>query len=129
MISSELDKKLSNFEKKECFQNNPCQAAKCYLSDDVIGVSSLVQLTSSCIISDLVCKEQPINTQYFNIGNTKEIYYYQCYFAHCYQYFYWIQQNGKTRHWLERYHFVVSTLALGLKITFNQPIKWMEFQS
>ena len=36
--------------------------------------------------------------------------------------------EGKTRHWLERYHFVVSTLALGLKINFNQPIKWMEFQ-
>ena len=26
------------------------------------------------------------------------------------------------------YHFVVSTLALGLKINFDQPIKWMEFQ-
>ena len=36
--------------------------------------------------------------------------------------------EGKTRHWLERYHFVVSTLALGLKINFDQPIKWMEFQ-
>ena len=39
-----------------------------------------------------------------------------------------IQQRGKTRHWLERYHFVVSTLALGLKINFDQPIKLMEFQ-
>ena len=26
-------------------------------------------MTSSCIISDLVCKEQPIKIQYFNIGN------------------------------------------------------------
>ena len=24
--------------------------------------------------------------------------------------------------WLERYHFVVSTLALGLKINFDQPM-------
>ena len=38
------------------------------------------------------------------------------------------QQRGKTRHWLERYHFVVSTLALGLKINFDQPIKLMKFQ-
>ena len=38
------------------------------------------------------------------------------------------QNEGKTRHWLERYHFVVSTLALGLKINFDQPIKWMELQ-
>ena len=36
--------------------------------------------------------------------------------------------EGKTRHWLERYHFVVSTLALGLKLNFDQPIKLMEFQ-
>ena len=36
--------------------------------------------------------------------------------------------DGKTRHWLERYHFVVSTLALSLKINFDQSIKWMEFQ-
>ena len=36
--------------------------------------------------------------------------------------------EGKTRHWLERYHFVVSTLALGLKINFDQPVKWIEFQ-
>ena len=36
--------------------------------------------------------------------------------------------EGKTRHWLERYHIVVSTLALDLKINFDQPIKWMEFQ-
>ena len=36
---------------------------------------------------------------------------------------------GKTRDWLERYHFVVSTLALGLKINFDQPIKRMEFQT
>ena len=42
---------------------------------------------------------------------------------------YWLlKQRAKTRHWLERYHFVVSTLALGLKINFDQPIKWMEFQ-
>ena len=38
------------------------------------------------------------------------------------------KQRGKTRHWLERYHFVVSTLALGLKINFDQPVKLMEFQ-
>ena len=38
------------------------------------------------------------------------------------------QQRGKTRNWLDRYHFVVSTLALGLKINFDQPIKLMEFQ-
>ena len=38
------------------------------------------------------------------------------------------KQRGKTRHWLEQYHFVVSTLALGLKINFDQPIKVMEFQ-
>ena len=38
------------------------------------------------------------------------------------------QQNGKTRFWLERYHFVVSTLALGLKVNLDQSIKWMEFQ-
>ena len=37
--------------------------------------------------------------------------------------------EGKTRHWLERYHFVVSTLDLGLKINFGQPIKWIEFQN
>ena len=36
--------------------------------------------------------------------------------------------EGKTRHWLERYHVVASTLALGFKIDFDQPIKWMEFQ-
>ena len=39
-----------------------------------------------------------------------------------------IQQRSKPRHWLERYHFVVSTLVLGLKIEFDQQIKWMEFQ-
>ena len=76
MMSWELDKKLSNFEKKDCFQNNRGHAGKCYWSGDVISVSSLVfqvigQLTSSCIISDLVCKEQPIKIQYFNIGNNK----------------------------------------------------------
>ena len=38
-------------------------------------------------------------------------------------------RGEKTRHWLKRYHFVVSTLALGLKINFYQPIKWMEFQA
>ena len=38
------------------------------------------------------------------------------------------KQRGKTRHWLERYHFVVSTLALDLKINFDQPIRLMEFQ-
>ena len=38
------------------------------------------------------------------------------------------ETEGKTRHWLERYHFVVSTLALGLKINFDQPIRLMEFQ-
>ena len=38
------------------------------------------------------------------------------------------EQRGKTRYWLDRYHFVLSTLALGLKINFDQPIKWMEFQ-
>ena len=32
------------------------------------------QLTSSCIISDLVCKEQPIKIQYFNIGNNNDYY-------------------------------------------------------
>ena len=36
--------------------------------------------------------------------------------------------EGKSRHWWEQYHFVVSTLALGLKINFGQPIEWMEFQ-
>ena len=30
---------------------------------------------------------------------------------------------------LERYHFVVSTLVLGLQINFDQPIKWMDFNS
>ena len=29
MISRELNKKLSNFEKKDCFQNNRGHAAKC----------------------------------------------------------------------------------------------------
>ena len=33
-----------------------------------------------------------------------------------------IQQRSKPRHWLKRYHFVVSALALGLKIKFDQPI-------
>ena len=47
MIFLELDKKLSNFEKKDCFQNNRGQAAKCYWSDDVISVSSLVLLVRS----------------------------------------------------------------------------------
>ena len=37
-------------------------------------------------------------------------------------------RGDKTRHWLERYHFMVSTLAFGLKINFDQPIKWMELQ-
>ena len=32
MISCELDKKLSNFEKKDCFQNNRGHAAKDYFS-------------------------------------------------------------------------------------------------
>ena len=36
------------------------------------------------------------------------------------------QQRGKTRHWLERYHFVVTTLALGLKINFDQPANQMD---
>ena len=36
--------------------------------------------------------------------------------------------EGKTKHRLERYHLVVSTLTLGLKINFDQPIKWIEFQ-
>ena len=36
--------------------------------------------------------------------------------------------EGKTRHWFQRYHIVVSTLALGLKINFDHPMKWMEFQ-
>ena len=39
-----------------------------------------------------------------------------------------LQQRGKTSHWLERYHFVASTLVLGMKISFVQPLRWMEFQ-
>ena len=39
-----------------------------------------------------------------------------------------LKTEGEDRHWLERYHFVVSTLSLSLKINFDQPIKWMEFQ-
>ena len=35
-------------------------------------LSVIGQLTSSCIISDLVRKEQPIKTQYFNMGNNNE---------------------------------------------------------
>ena len=46
MISCELDKNLSTSEKKDCFQNNLCHAAKCYWSGDVISVSSLVLLVS-----------------------------------------------------------------------------------
>ena len=42
----QVDKKLSNFEKKDCFQNNRGHAAKCYWSDDVISVFSLVILDS-----------------------------------------------------------------------------------
>ena len=37
-------------------------------------LSVIGQLTSSCIISNLVCKEQPIKIQYFNMGNNKEKY-------------------------------------------------------
>ena len=36
--------------------------------------SVIGQLTLSCIISDLVCKEQPIKIQYFNIGNNNNPY-------------------------------------------------------
>ena len=46
MISCESNKKLSNFEKKDCFQNNRGHAAKCYWLDDVVSVSSLVLLGS-----------------------------------------------------------------------------------
>ena len=35
---------MSNFEKKDSFQNKHGYAAKCYLSGDVISVSSLVLL-------------------------------------------------------------------------------------
>ena len=42
----QVDKKLSNFEKKDCFQNNRSHAAKCYWSDDVISVFSLLILDS-----------------------------------------------------------------------------------
>ena len=71
MISCKLTKKLSNFEKKDCFQNNRGPATKCYWSDDVTSVFSsvILLLTSSCIISDLGGKEQPIKIQYYNIGN------------------------------------------------------------
>ena len=40
-------------------------------------LSVIGQLTSSCIISDLGCKEQPIKLQYFNIGNNNTIYRFQ----------------------------------------------------
>ena len=56
-----VGQKLYNFEKKDYFQ----KIAATQLS--VIG-----QLTSSCIISDLVCKEQP-NTV-FNKGNNNDKY-------------------------------------------------------
>ena len=72
----QVDKKLSNLEKKDCFQNNRGHAVKCYWSVDVTSVlqlSDIGQLTSSCIISDLGGEEQPIKIQYFNIGNNNKI--------------------------------------------------------
>ena len=42
----QVDKKLSNFEKKDCFQNYRGHADKCYWSDDVTSVFSLVILGS-----------------------------------------------------------------------------------
>ena len=38
--------KKSNFQKKDCFQNNRGHAAKCYWSDDVVSISSLVLLVN-----------------------------------------------------------------------------------
>ena len=43
---NDLDKQLSNFEKKDCFQNNRGHAAMCYWSDDVVSISSLVLLVN-----------------------------------------------------------------------------------
>ena len=41
------------------------------MSSAFSGLSDIGQLTSSCIISDLGGKEQPIKIHYFNIGNNK----------------------------------------------------------
>ena len=53
-----IGQKLSNLEK--CHQR--------------FQLSDIGQLTSSCIISDLGGKEQPIKIQYFNTGDNNLIY-------------------------------------------------------